>query len=35
MGELIDYRGGEPEQWLATIGDISISQHWVMTASTG
>ena len=31
FGELVDYRGGEPEQWLATIGDISISQHWVMT----
>ncbi|HTQ19472.1 hypothetical protein [Mycobacterium sp.] len=34
MGEpwgLADYRGGEPEPWLATIGDISVSQHWVMT----
>lgn len=31
FGELVDYRGGEPEQWLATIGDIAISQHWVMT----
>jgi hypothetical protein len=31
VGELVDYGGGQPEQWLATIGDISISQHWVMT----
>jgi hypothetical protein len=33
VGELLfdDYRGGQPEQWLATIGDISISQHWVLT----
>jgi hypothetical protein len=31
VGELVDYQGGEPEQWLATIGDIAISQHWVLT----
>jgi hypothetical protein len=31
VGELVDYRGGQPEYWLATIGDISISQHWVST----
>jgi hypothetical protein len=31
VGELVDYQGGQPEQWLQTIGDISISQHWVMT----
>lgn len=34
VGGLIDYQSGEPEQWLAAIGDISISQHWVLT-STG
>lgn len=33
MGGLVDYRGGEPEQWLATIGDISFSQNWVATPS--
>lgn len=31
MGGPVNYGGGQPEQWLATIGDISISQHWVMT----
>jgi len=31
VGQPIDYRGGEPEQWLATIGDIAISRHWVAT----
>jgi hypothetical protein len=31
VAELVDYQGGQPEQWLATIGDISISQHWVLT----
>jgi hypothetical protein len=31
VGGLVDYRGGEPEQWLATIGDIAFSQHWVLT----
>jgi hypothetical protein len=31
VGELIYYQGGEHEQWLAAIGDISISQHWVLT----
>jgi hypothetical protein len=31
VGELIYYQGGEPEQWLAMIGEISISQHWVGT----
>lgn len=31
MGQLINYQGGQPEQWLATIGDIAISQHWVST----
>jgi hypothetical protein len=31
VGELIEYQGGEPEQWLAMIGDIAISQHWVST----
>jgi hypothetical protein len=29
--ELIGYQGGAPEQWLMTIGDISISQNWVST----
>ena len=33
MGEPTDYQGGEPERWLATIGDIAISQHWVATPS--
>ena len=31
VGGLVDYRGGEPEQWLQTIGDISFSHHWVLT----
>jgi sensor histidine kinase YesM len=31
VGQLIYYQGGEPEQWLAAIGDMSISQHWVLT----
>jgi len=31
VAEIVDYRGGQPEQWLTTVGDISISQHWVMT----
>lgn len=31
MAEPVDYRGGQPEQWLATIGDIAISQNWVLT----
>jgi hypothetical protein len=31
VAELIDYQGGQPEQWLATIGDIAISQRWVLT----
>jgi hypothetical protein len=31
VGGLVDYRGGEPEQWLATIGDIAFSPHWVLT----
>jgi hypothetical protein len=31
VAELVNYPDGQPEQWLATIGDISISQHWVMT----
>ena len=29
--QLTDYRGGEPEQWLTTIGDIAVSQNWVAT----
>ncbi len=33
MGELSYYQGGGPEQWLAAIGDIAISQHWVATPS--
>ena len=24
-------QGGNTEQWLATVGDIAVSQHWVMT----
>jgi hypothetical protein len=31
VGQLTDYRGGQPEPWLTTIGDIAISQHWVAT----
>jgi hypothetical protein len=31
VDQLTDYRGGEPEQWLTTIGDIAVSQHWVAT----
>ena len=31
MGEPVNYGGGQPEPWLATIGDVSISQHWVLT----
>ena len=31
MSELGWYGGGQPEPQLATIGDISISQHWVST----
>jgi hypothetical protein len=33
VGELLDYQGRDPEQWLAAIGDISISEHWVSTPS--
>jgi hypothetical protein len=33
VGQPIKYQGGEPEQWLATIGDIAISRHWVSTPS--
>jgi hypothetical protein len=33
MSELAGYSGGQPEPLLATIGDISISQHWVQTPS--
>lgn len=31
MADPIKYQGGEPEQWLAALGDISFSQHWVAT----
>jgi hypothetical protein len=31
MGEPVNYQGGVTEPQLATIGDISISQHWVYT----
>jgi hypothetical protein len=31
VGLPVNYPAGQPEQWLATIGDISISQHWVLT----
>lgn len=31
MGQPVDYYAGEPERWLATVGDISFSQHWVAT----
>jgi hypothetical protein len=31
VSEPIIYAGGPPEEWLQTIGDIAISQHWVMT----
>lgn len=31
MGEPVIYGLGEPEPQLAAIGDITISQHWVMT----
>jgi hypothetical protein len=31
MGEPVSYGGGLPEAQLATIGDISVSQHWVST----
>lgn len=31
VGGLVYHQGGSPEQWLATIGDISFSQHWVAT----
>lgn len=33
MGELAEHWAGQPEPQLATIGDISISQHWVVTPS--
>lgn len=26
-------REAQPEPWLTTIGDISVSQHWVLTPS--
>jgi hypothetical protein len=31
VGQPIEYQAGEPERWLATIGDISYSPHWVAT----
>jgi hypothetical protein len=31
VSELVNYPGGQPEQWLKTIGDIAISEHWVST----
>jgi hypothetical protein len=31
VGGLVGYQGGVPEYWLTTIGDISISQNWVLT----
>src|SRR5262249_3224061 len=33
MSEPAGDSGGQPEPQLATIGDISISQHWVVTPS--
>lgn len=33
VGHPAEYQSSEPEQWLATIGDIRISQHWVSTPS--
>jgi hypothetical protein len=33
VGELLFYEGGQPEQWLTTIGDIPISKNWVGTPS--
>lgn len=31
MGQPVHYQAGEPERWLAALGDISFSQHWVAT----
>ena len=31
MGEPVNYGAGLPEQQLAAIGDIGVSQHWVIT----
>lgn len=33
VGQPIEYHGGQPEPWLTSIGDISVSQHWVLTPS--
>lgn len=33
MGEPIPITGGQPEAWIAGVGDIQISQHWVSTPS--
>ncbi|CAM2910396.1 hypothetical protein [Mycobacterium intermedium] len=33
MGGVFNYQTDQPEPWLTTIGDISVSQHWVMTPS--
>lgn len=31
MGHPVNYQAGEPEQWLMTVGDISVSPHWINT----
>jgi hypothetical protein len=31
MGEPVQRGDGQPEQVLATIGDIAITQHWLLT----
>ena len=33
MGEIAGYHSVGPEPWLTTIGDISVSEHWVSTPS--
>jgi hypothetical protein len=33
MSELVDYGGSQPEPLLATIGDITVTQHWIYTPS--
>jgi hypothetical protein len=35
IGEPVNYGAGLPEQQLATIGDIGVSQHWVTTPTGG
>ena len=31
MGAPIEYGSGEPEELLATLGDISVTQNWIYT----